>query len=144
MTISSIVLADAAATPVNHTFIPMGYDSKDVFWFEDQSPPSAIGYWKISVELKRPPMAGAGQSSEGRVYRARIALHEPLLANITNSTVTGVLPAPQLAYTVRSFTEYVLPERSALLDRQNVSKMTPLLLQNSQIRAVVEQLQWLN
>jgi hypothetical protein len=143
MAASNIVLADAAGTPVNHTFIPMGYDTNGVFWFEDQSQANAIGYWRISVELKRPPPAGPGQSSDGRVYRARVALHEPVLANITNSTVTGVLPAPALAYTVRSFSEFVLPERSALLDRQNISKMMPLLLQNSQIKAIVENFQWL-
>jgi hypothetical protein len=144
MTISSIVLADAAGTPVNHTFIPMGYDKDGVFWFEDQSQASAIGYWRISAELRRPMQAQPGQSSDGRIYRAKFSLHEPVLANITNSTVTGVLPAPQLAYTVRAFCEHVLPERSALLDRQNISKMMPLLLQNTQIRAIVENFQWLN
>lgn len=144
MAASNIVLADAAGTPVNHTFIPMGYDRDGLFWFEDQSPASAIGYWRISCELKRPPQAKAGQSSDGRVYRARFGLHEPVLANITNSTVSGILPAPALAYTVRSFTEYVLPERTAVLDRQNISKMMPLLLQNTQIRAIVESFQWLS
>lgn len=139
-----IVLADAEATPVNHTFIPMGIDKAGVYWFQDQSQANVIGYWAISIELKRPPPAAPGQSSEGRVYRARIGLHEPVLANITNSTVTGVLPAPQLAYTVRGFQEYVLPERSALLDRENISKMMPLLLQNSQVRALVETLQFNN
>lgn len=140
---SNIVLADAAGTPVNHTFIPMGVDTRGVYWFQDQSQANALGYWGISVELKRPPTPRPGESSEGRVFRARVALHEPVLANVTNSTVTGVEPAPQLAYTTRGFTEYVLPERSAVLDRQNISKMMPLLLQNSQIRAVVENLQWI-
>jgi hypothetical protein len=140
---SNIVLADAAATPVNHTFIPMGQDAKGVFWFQDQSQASAIGYWRLSVELVRPPMPQAGSTSDTRVYRARIQLHEPSLANITNSTVTGVLPAPQLAYTVRGIQEFVLPERSALIDRQNISKMMPLALQNTQIRSVVEDLQFL-
>lgn len=138
---SNIVLADAAGTPVNHTFIPMGIDLKGVYWFEDQSASYAIGYWRISVKLARPEAPRPGQSSEGRVYRVSVGLHEPVLANITNSTVTGVLPAPQLAYTMRGVTEFVLPERGSLLDRQNISKMVPLLLQNTQIRAVVENLQ---
>jgi hypothetical protein len=143
MTVSNIVLADAATTPVNHTFIPMGYDKDGIFWFEDQSQSAAIGYWRISCELRRPPQPQPGMSSDGRVYRAKYALHEPVLANITNSTVSGVLPAAQLAYTVRGFCEFVLPERSAVLDRQNISKMMPLLLQNTQIRAITENFQWL-
>lgn len=140
---ANIVLADAADTPVNHTFVPLGQDSNGVFWFEDQSAPSAIGFWRISVESKRPPQPQAGTSADGRTNRVRVGLHEPVLANVTNSTVTGVEPAPQLAYVVRSFTEYVLPERSALLNRKNIRKMSAALLGNSQIIAVVENLEWI-
>lgn len=82
-------------------------------------------------------------SADGRTNRVRVGLHEPVLANITNSTVSGVEPAPQLAYVVRSFTEYVLPERSALLNRKNIRKMSAALLGNSQIIAVVENLEWI-
>lgn len=140
---ANIVLDDAAGTPVAHTFVPMGRDKDDWFWFEDQSQASAIGYWRISVLLQKPPAPQAGQSSEGRNFRVKVQLHEPILANVTNSTVTGVAPAPQLAYTVRSLHEFVIPERSALLDRQNVAKMSALLLQNTQIKAVIENLQYL-
>lgn len=140
MPASNIVLADATGTPVNHTFIPMGRDTNGTYWFQDQSQANAIGYWRISVMLKRPPNPLAGQSSDGRNYRAVVELHEPALANITNSTVTGVLPAPQLAYTVRSKQEFVLPERSDLLARQHIAKMAPLLIQNAQIKAVIENL----
>lgn len=144
MAYANIVIADAAATPVNHTFIPMGLDNDGKFWFEDQSQANVLGYWRISLALKRPPPGQPGQSSDGRVFRARVELHEPVLANITNSTVTGVLPAPQLAYVQRGFGEYVLPERSALLDRQNIAKMFPLLLQNAQVKALIENLQFNN
>lgn len=139
-----IAIADAAATPVTHTFVPMGRDpSSDWFWFEDQSAASAVGNWRISVKIDKPPAASPGQSSDGRNNRVRIQLHEPVLANITNSTVTGVLPAPQLAYTVRATMEYILPERSSLLDRKNINKMFPLLLQNAQMASIVENLQYL-
>lgn len=140
---TNIVLADAQGSPVNHTFIPMGRDKDDWFWFEDQSAASGIGNWRISVLLLKPPAPQAGQSSDGRNYRVKIQLHEPILANVTNSTVSGVLPAPTLAYTVRSLHEFVLPERSALLDKQNIAKMAPLLLQNAQIKAVIETLSYL-
>ncbi len=137
---SNIVIADAQGTPVNHTFIPMGYDANGVFWFEDQSAANALGYWRISMELKRPVAPGPRQSAEGRVFRIKFGLHEPILANITNSTVSGVMPAPQLAYTPRSYTEDILPEQCALLDRKNISKMMPLLLQNAQAVSLVETL----
>lgn len=138
---ANIVLADAADTPVNHTFVPLGQDSNGVFWFEDQSAPSAIGFWRISVETKRPPQPQAGASTDGRTFRVRVGLHEPILANVTNSTVTGVEPAPQLAYVVRTFTEYVLPERTTHLDRKNIRKMNAALQANSLIIAIVELLE---
>jgi hypothetical protein len=40
--------------------------------------------------------------------------------------------------------EYPLAERSALLDRQNISKMSALLLQNAQVVAMVTTLQFNN
>lgn len=140
---SNIVIADAQGTPANHTFAPLGRDKDEVFWYQDTAQANALGYWKISVEVKRPLPASARQSAEGRSYRIRVGLHEPVLANITNSTVSGVQPAPQLAYTPRSFSEFILPEQTALIDRQNMAKMAPLLLQNSQIKAVIENLEYL-
>lgn len=137
---TNIVLADAQGTPVNHTFIPLGPDAKGVFWFEDQSQTSPIGFWHISVEIKRPSAAAIGESSAKRVARIKVGLHQPLLENVTNSTVSGVAPAPTISYVPRTYVEYILPERSVLLDRQNARKMSYNLLNNAQIVAVVETL----
>lgn len=142
-TATSIVLQDAQATPVNHTFTPIGKDEKEVFWFVDQSSSNAIGYWKISVEISQPKTPRPGESSAQRVYRARIGLHEPVLENVSNSTVSGIAPAPTVAYIPRSFHEFVLPERSALLDRKNIRKMSANLLNDPNVIAVVENLNYL-
>lgn len=138
---ANIVLADAQATPVNHTFVPLGPDTKGVFWFEDQSQASPIGYWRVSVELKRPPIGQAGSNSNQRNYRAIIGLHEPALENVSNSTVSGVAPAPTLSYVPRAFTEYVLPERASLQNRKDLRKMSMNLQNDTLIIAVVETLQ---
>lgn len=136
----NIVLADAAGTPVNHTFVPNGYDKDRVFWFVDRSQQNAIGYWKISVESKEPAPATPGTSSKDRTYRIRIGLHEPVLETLSNSTVSGILPAPTVAYIPRVFTEYVLAERTVLLDRQHLRKMNANLQANAQIIDIVENL----
>jgi len=140
---ANIVIADAATTPVNRTFKPLGKDANDVYWFEDQSASNAIGNWRISVKVDRPSAAQPGQNSIGRNYRTKIQLHEPVLETVSNSTVTGIAPAPTIAYTVRGLVEFVCPERSALQDRKNIRKMLPLLLQNTQIGSVVEDLEYL-
>jgi hypothetical protein len=141
---SNIVLADAQGSPVNHTFVPIGRDAKGVYWFEDQSQANAIGFWKISMELARPSLPAAQQSSEGRTFRVKIGLHEPLLETVSNNTVAGIAPAPTISYTPRVFTEYILPERSALLDRKNVRKMNANLQAEAQLTAMVENLTYIS
>jgi len=125
---------------VNHTFVPLGPDRNGVFWFEDQSQSSAIGYWRISYELTRPAVAKAGQNSSQRTFRAKVGLHEPILETVSNNTVSGIAPAPTVAYTPRVFVEAVLPERAALIDRKNIRKMTANLLAEAQAIALVENL----
>lgn len=137
---ANIVLADAAGTPVNHTFVPNGKDGQ-TYWFVDRSQANAIGYWRISVELKAPSAPTAGVSSKERNFRVKIGLHEPVLETISNSTVSGIVPAPTVGYIPRSLHEFVMSERSTTLDRQHLRKMSAALLANSQIVTVVESLE---
>jgi hypothetical protein len=140
---SNIVLADAQATPVNHTFVPVGRDKNSVFWFEDQSQANAIGYWKISVEMTKPPVPIAKQSSEGRTIRCKVGLHEPILETVSNNTVSGIAPAPTISYVPRSFMEFVLPERASLQNRKDLRKMASALLAETQVTNVIENLAYL-
>lgn len=140
MAAANIVLADAQATPVNHTFVPLGPDAKGVFWFEDQSAASPIGYWRISYQLKRPPVPTAGQSSAQRAFRVVIGLHEPILENSTNSTVSGIAPAPTISYTPRAFLDLALPERASLQNRKDLRKMFYNLCNETQFIALAETL----
>lgn len=143
-TATAITLADAQATPVSHIFNPIGKDDKGIFWFVDQSSPNAIGYWKISVEISVPPTPRPGESSSNRVARVRVGLHEPILETVSNSTVSGIAPAPTIAYIPRSFHEFVMPERGVLLDRKNLRKMSAALLNDTNIVSVVENLNFLS
>lgn len=136
----NITLADAQGTPVTHTFVPIGTDGDGVLWFEDQSQSTAIGFWRISIQRKAPSVSQlqAGSSSKDRVYRYRVALHLPVLETLSNNTVSGIIPAPTLAYVERGSLEYISPERSALIDRKNIAKMLPLLGQIAQIVSMIE------
>lgn len=136
----NIVLADALGTPVNHTFVPLGYDKNGVFWFEDQSQASPIGFWRISMELKRPPVGQQGENSSQRNFRVKASLHEPILETVSNNTVSGIAPAPTIAYVSRSFVEYVLPERASLQNRKDLRKMTTNLGIEAQFIALTETL----
>lgn len=142
-TASAIVLADAQATPVNHTFDPTGRDSNNVYWYTDTSQSNAVGYWRISVEAKHPAMPTAGVSAQGRTYRVKIGLHEPTLETISNNAA-GLTPAPTVAYVARVFVEFVLPERATLQNRKDLRKMIASLLANSQMIDVVEDLEYIS
>lgn len=133
---ANIVLADAQATPVNHTFKPVGRDRNGVFWYEDQSQANSIGFWRISVETRNPANAGAGTSAT-RTRRVIVGLHEPVLEVLSNNS-SGFTPAPTVAYVPRVFNEYVLPERNTLQNNKDLRKMNALLQSDAQIIAVVE------
>lgn len=137
---SNIVLADAQGTPVNHTFIPIGLDSDGVYWWTDQSQANAVGFWRISVKVKAPAAASAGVSSNGRTQRVTVGLHEPVLETNGDSSASGILPAPQVAYVSRAIMEYVLPERNTTQNRKDLRKMAYLLQNDAQIINFVENL----
>jgi len=139
MAIVAIQLYDAQATPVNHVFNPTRPDQIAALWFEDTSQASPIGYWRISVELKRPAVAVAGQSSKDRVYRVKVTMHEPVLETLGTSD-SGLTPAPTLAYVSRGFAEFVLPERGTLQNRKDLRKMLHNLLNEAQTIAAIETL----
>lgn len=138
--LTAITLADALGTPVNHVFNPTGRDAKNVSWLVDSSQANAVGYWRISIETVQPPAPVANTSSEGRIYRVKVGLHEPILETNGDSSASGILPAPKVAYVPRGFIEFVLPERSSLQNRKDIYKMLSNLVDNTQIKDAVENL----
>lgn len=145
MAVASIFALDAQATPVNHEFKPIGPDSKGVFWFEDTTPNGAtspLGSWRISMEMRRPAATAApGTTSAGRTNRVIVGLHQPVLETLGTSTVSGIAPAPTLAYTPRVIAEFILPERATLAQRKDSRKMIALILADAQVIAFVEAFQ---
>lgn len=139
-TAANIVLNDALGTPVAHTFVPLGPDANGVWWFEDQSGASPIGYNRISLSISRPVTTTAGESSEKRLSRVKLGVHTPKLENTTNSTVSGVAPAPTISYTLRTNMEFILPERSALQDRKDIRKYAQFLIADATVVNAVESL----
>lgn len=137
MAISSIVLDDDAATPVAHTFVASrtGIDPKgdQVAQWTDRSQAAPVGFWTITSKMSAPTPARP-------TWRLELALNEPILANITNSTVTGVEPAPEVAYVTRAQATLILPQRGSLQSRKDIQKMFANLLANAQVAAMIEDL----
>lgn len=139
--VAAIVLADAAATPVSHTFTPLGPDANGVWWFEERLAASTIGNQRISIQLTRPGAPSNGEDSSKRICRVKIGIHTPTLETLSNSTISGITAAPTVAYVNRCNIEYIIPERSILQDRQTIRKYSDNLLANALVTTVVENLE---
>lgn len=137
----NIVLNDAAATPVAHTFQPTFKSASGMMKFEELgSATSSVGNNYITAELTRPSSPSPGTKSSERNNRVKVTLHMPTLETLGTDD-NGILPPPTVAYVCRATGgEYILPERSTLQERKNLRKMNYELQNNPQIIAMIEQL----
>lgn len=136
---TNIAIADAQTTPVVHTFNAIGFlpQEPDVFLFEDRLPGSYIGFWRVKASVIRPAkmMGSASQN-----LKVKVQLSLPKLETLGNSA-TGITPPDTLAYTPMVDVTYTLPERCSQLERDNLVKMLPLLLADTQIKDLVAKYQ---
>jgi hypothetical protein len=137
--VATITLADAQATPVNHSFVPLGTDTNGVWWFEDQSAAAPIGNNRISLFISRPPQAAAKTNSGGRVSRVKMGIHLPTLTTL-GTTDTGLTPPPTLQYVERCMVEIVIPEETTLQNRKDVRKYLLGLLADAGVVDMIENL----
>lgn len=131
----NIVLADAQATPVNHTFIPIGPQKDGFFAFEDQSASSPIGFNHIELRCRR---TGAMNGNAGqRSWRVDLRVKTPKLETLSTNDA-GMVPPPRVAYIPAAECSFVISERSALIDRKDLRKYLASLLANSQVVSMIE------
>lgn len=109
---ASKVLNDGQAAPVAHTFSPVTIAGELALW-QDRAPAVALGFLTLSQFLKRP-------SKESRTYKLTLKVVTPVLEVTAPTTVTGIQPAPTLAYNLIGSVEFVLPERSSLQERKDI------------------------
>lgn len=136
--ISTIVLNDAASTPLAHTFKParqglVGNNSVTDFEDRDANTGIPVGFFRVSTEFSRP-------SNDRKSYRVKLKLSTPVLEVTSNSTVSGIAPAPTVSYTPLCQIEFVVPERSSLQVRKDLRKMAYQLLNDTTIVNLVENL----
>lgn len=136
--IANVVLNDAAATPVAHTFNPSRQglvNGSQIAEFEDRTVNAgvAVGFYRLSMDFSRP-------SAQRRSYRIKLKLETPQLENVTNSTVSGIAPAPTISYVPIAQADVVIPERATLQARKDLRKMFYEMFNNAQVVAAIENL----
>jgi hypothetical protein len=137
--VANIVLADAQATPVNHTFVPIGPDTQGTWWFEDQSAASPVGYNRISMSIAKSGNPAPGANAGTRVSRVKMGIHTPKLETLGTSD-SGIVPPATVAFVLRAQFEFILSDRSSLQDRKDLRKYAQGLLADAQFYSMVENL----
>jgi hypothetical protein len=126
--ITTITAADAAATPVNHDFLPSRVDG-DIAKFNEKSASHASGYWPLTLSLREPTAQNGS-----RVYRSQVNLAIPVLVT---ETINGVA-VPKVAYTLRFNGEFILPADSTTQNRKDLRKLVVGVLDNALTKDVIE------
>jgi len=125
--IANIVINDGQSTPVAHTFAP-ARTSADYALLEDRAAGVYIGYNKLTMMLERPK----GQSRDAsRNLKLVIRVETPKLENVTNSTISGIAPAPTISYRPMAELTVTLPERCSLQDRKDLQAYVKNVLSNT-------------
>lgn len=117
---ANITINNGASTPVAVTFTPADVDQNHVARYQDQSGGIPAGYGRIGISLKRPAPVQPGQSSKDSTFRAVLKIDVPTLEVTSPSTMTGLQPAPTVAYTTIATLEFVLPSRMTEDERKNI------------------------
>lgn len=132
--IANIVLNDAAATPVAHTFAPAIAEAGRAV-FEDRVTGVYIGFNKLTLTLSRP--TGQPQSAT-RNLTLSIKIETPKMEVVSNGTVSGIAPAPTVSYRPVAELKVTMPERAALQDRKDLQKFMREVLANSFVTDMFE------
>lgn len=113
---AAVYMNDGAATPVAHQFDPARVQDDagiQLATWEDRSSGIAVGYPTVTLSMKRP-------SKTSRTYRVQAKVTLPVLETISNSTVTGILPAPTKAFEMFANIDIVWHERATLQNRKDL------------------------
>lgn len=106
----------SATVANNGSFQPRGFqrDQPGVAkWVLQPAGVPTVGAHTITMSLREP-------TKSSRLYKVTYKLDLSTLETISNSTVSGILPAPQKAYSHQAIMEFLLPERGTLAERQEL------------------------
>lgn len=115
---ANISIPDGAATPVTRTFskvkIGDGNDANSTMaMWEDRSPGFQVGFNKITQAMRWP-------SKNLRSTKISVKITAPVMEVLSNSTVSGITPAPTVSYAPMATVEVVCPERASSLSRADI------------------------
>lgn len=135
--LSNFTISGGAA--VAHTFTPVDRDKNGVVWFEQitPTPSNTLGAKKISYKQQRGLGTKDLKTAETRVS---YTIHVPVLETLGVSD-TGISPPPTVAYKETARIEFVIPERSTSVEREDLRALAVNLLNSGMAESNVDDLQ---
>lgn len=128
--IANLVLNDGQATPVAKTFTPTVAALDKAIW-QDRSSGIFTGMPTVILSSRK-PLKGSP------LFKVNVTVKLPVMEVVSNSTVSGISPAPTIAYTLMANTELILPERSTLQNRQDIRAFIANALMDVQVTTLVD------
>lgn len=139
---ANIVLPDGLGVPVNHTFskVKLGdgpsADIQIASW-EDRVSGFSVGFNKITQSQRFP-----GKNVKSTKISVKITA--PVMEVVSNSTVSGIPPAPTVSYTPLCTIDVVLPERSSLASRADLYAFIAAYVATNEFKNAVKLLEPVN
>lgn len=127
--LANIVVPDAAATPVNHTFAPQGRNGSVARWKEKLAA-LAVGWWDLAMNL-REPINGNKQ------YRFTFDLGIPTTKTYTDTSGNS---QTVVDYVTRYQLTAILPANGTLQSRKDARKIFVGIMNDAQVIDQVENL----
>lgn len=125
--IATITIADGAATPVNHAFVPVQTAPQPVWQDTDAAKAYKASQYRFSAVRK------ATDSTKG-LTRVRLALVLPTMG-------TGVaLPASEVDYSHQVTVEFIMPNRGLKQERKDIRTLIKNALADAQVIDMIDEL----
>lgn len=126
---ANIVVPDAAATPVNHTFLPHSIKGDTARWNE-KSATQPLGWWPLSITTRDPV-------GDGSVFKTTIDFSIPVVATYTS--VSGA-PVTVVDRVTRCQLVFLESQSGTLQERKDFRKLLVGILNDAQFVDVLENL----
>lgn len=137
--IAAIVINDGAATPVAHTFTPLGRDANGVYWWEQTTPVpvNKLAAKRISYKQTRELDVAKQLTS---VSRANYTLWYPSMETLANNSA-GFTPPATVAYKEVARLSFELPERGLVQERKDTRVLLANFLAHAMMISNVDNLE---
>jgi hypothetical protein len=110
---AEITLTDAATTPVNHVYKPVGSAGPDILAWQDRTQSVLLGQNRLTV-YQRPA------DRKSQATKVTWKLETPILAQASGGTSSGYIAEPKVSHTLIAKGEFVLPAKSVLQERKDL------------------------